>query len=152
MINETVEAIAAYFKAVGIRTKVIGEDPAAFNARRRAGKGPEAVYVGLDSNGAGAGATHPLQFIDSNYGSTMAFSVYSNPEYDKQMDEARVAVNDRKKEHEALKKGIKILYDDVARIPLYSYDPVFAMKANVDFLPMKRHPFEMVLIRNMTVR
>ena len=66
MINETVEAIAAYFKAVGIRTKLIGEDAAAFNARRRASKGPEAVYVGLDSNGAGAGGVHPLQFIDAN--------------------------------------------------------------------------------------
>ena len=61
-------------------------------------------------------------------------------------------VNDRKKEHEALKKGVKILYDDVARIPLYNYVPIFAMKGNVDFLPMKRHPFELVLGKNITVK
>jgi peptide/nickel transport system substrate-binding protein len=152
MINETVEAIAAYFKAVGIRTQLIGEEAAAFNARRRAAKGPEAVYVGFDSNGAGAGGVHPLQFIDTNYNTKGAFSVYANPEFDRLMDEARVAVNDRKKEHEAIKAGVKVLYDDAARIPLYSYDPIFAVKANVDFLPMKRHPFEMVLVKNITVK
>lgn len=152
MINETVEAIAAYFKAVGIRTQLIGEEAAAFNARRRAAKGPEAVYVGFDSNGAIAGGVHPLQFIDTNYNTKGAFSVYANPEFDKFMDEARVSVNDRKKEHEAIKAGAKVLYDDVARISLYSYDPIFAVKANVDFLPMKRHPFEMVLVKNITVK
>ncbi len=152
MINETVEAIASYFRAVGIRAKLVGEDAAAFNARRRAAKGPEAVYIGLDSNGAAAGGVHPLQFIDSNFGSDKAFSVYSNPEYDKLMDEARIAVSDRKKEHEALKKGVQILYDDAARIPLYSYDPVFAMKNNVDFQPLKKHPFEMVMVKNMKVK
>ena len=152
MINETVEAIAAYFKAVGIRTQLTGQEAAAFNARRRASKGPEAVYVGLDSNGAIAGGVHPIQFIDTNYNTKGAFSVYSNPEFDRLMDEARIAINDRKKEHEAIKGGMKVLYDDAARISLYSYDPVFAAKANVDFLPMKRHPFEMVLIKNMTVK
>jgi peptide/nickel transport system substrate-binding protein len=152
MINETTEAIAAYFQAIGIRTRLIGEDAAAFNARRRAAKARDAVYVGLDSNGAGAGGVHPLQLIDANYNTTKAFSVYSNPEFDRLMDEARAAVGDPKKEREALRNGMKILYDDVARIPLYNYVPIFAMKENIDFLPVKRHPFELTLIKNITVK
>jgi peptide/nickel transport system substrate-binding protein len=155
MINQTAETIAAYFKAVGIRAEIHGEEAAAFSARRRAAKASEGhnvVYVGLDSRGAMAGGVHPLQFLDAMFGTNRSFSPYSNPEFDKYMSEARTAINDLKEQNEAIRQGAKILHDDVAGIPLYNYVPIYAMKKNIDFLPQIRYPFEVLLVKNMSVK
>ncbi len=135
MMRETVEAIAAYYGAVGIRTQLVAEDVAAWNARRRAGKAPEAVYVGIDSNGAMAGSVDPTHFMTAILRTSAVFSVYSNPEYDKVMDEARATMDDAKR-GELIKKAVKIVHEDVGFIPIYSTVPIFAMKKNVDFFPI----------------
>jgi peptide/nickel transport system substrate-binding protein len=151
MIRETVEAIAAYFEAVGIRTKLLAEETEPWNARRRAGKAPTAVYVGLDSNGAMAGSVDPCHFMYTMLRTDAGFSVYGNPEYDKVMDEARATVDDAKR-GELIKKAVKIVHDDVAFLPLYNTVPIFAMKKNVDFSPTRKFPFELVRVRDITVK
>ena len=155
MMNQVAETVAAYFEAVGIRTQLRGMDPAAFSANRRTAKakeGSNVEYVGLDSRGAIMGGVHPLQFIDANYGTNGAFSPYTNPQWDKYADIARVSLGDREKQHEALKAGIKILCEDVAYIPLYNYVPVYAMQDYVEFKPMIRHPFEMIILKNADIK
>ena len=151
MMRETVEAIAAYFEAVGIRTKLLAEEVAAWNARRRAGKAPEAVYVGIDSNGAMAGSVDPCHFMTAILRTDAGFSVYSNPEYDKVLDEARATMDDAKR-GELIKKAAKIAHDDVAFIPIYSTVPIFAMKKNIDFSPTRKYPFELVRVKHITVK
>jgi peptide/nickel transport system substrate-binding protein len=155
MMDQVAETVASYFEAVGIRTKLRGLETGAFQANRRgamANKGSDIVYVGLDSRGAAAGGVSPVSFIGSNFETNGGFSVFSNPEFDKYMDIARSSITDIKKQGEAIKAAAQVLYDDCARIPLYSYVPIYAMKENVDFKPMKRHPFEMILLKNATIR
>jgi peptide/nickel transport system substrate-binding protein len=151
MIRETVEALAGYFEAVGIRTKLLAEEAAAWNARRRAGKEPTAVYVGIDANGAMAGSVDPCHFMTAMLRSDGQFSVYSNPEYDKVIDEARATMDDAKR-GELVKKAVKIVYDDAAFIPIYSSVPIFAMKKNVDFSPTRKFPFELIRVKHITVK
>jgi peptide/nickel transport system substrate-binding protein len=155
MMDQVAEAVASYFNAVGIKTQLRGMDSAAFSANRRAAKakeGPNVKYVGLDSRGAIMGGVHPLQFLEANYGTNGAFSPYTNPEWDKFSDMARVAINDRKTQDEALKAAIKVLYNDVAYIPLYNYVPVYAMKDYVEYDIMKHHPFELILLKNAHIK
>ena len=151
MMRETVEAIAAYFEAASIRTKLLAEEVSAWNARRRAGKGPEAVYVAIDSNGAMAGSVDPCHFMTAILRTDAGFSVYSNPEYDKILDEARATMDDAKR-GELIKKAARIAHDDVAFIPIYSTVPIFAMKKNVDFSPTRKYPFELVRVKHITVK
>ena len=151
MIRETVEAIAAYFEAVGIRTKLLAEETEPWNARRRAGKAPTAVYVGLDSNGAMAGSVDPCHFMTAILRTDAVFSVYSNPEYDKVLDEARATMDDSKR-GELIKKAAKIAHDDVAFIPIYNTVPIFAMKKNIDFSPTRKYHFELVRVKHITVK
>ena len=151
MMRETVEAIAAYFEAASIRTKLLAEEVSAWNARRRAGKGPEAVYVAIDSNGAMAGSVDPCHFMTAILRTDAGFSVYSNPEYDKVLDEARATMDDVKR-GELIKKAARIAHDDVAFIPIYSTVPIFAMKKNVDFSPTRKYPFELVRVKHITVK
>ena len=55
MSQETVEAIASYLEAVGIRTKLIGEDTAAMIARRNNALKPDAEYVAFYTAGVAGG-------------------------------------------------------------------------------------------------
>jgi len=155
MMNQVAETVAAYFNTVGIRTQLRGLEAAAFSANRRAAKakeGSDVVYVGLDSRGAGAGGVTPVSFIGSNYITNGPFSPYTNPEFDKYMDIASTSITDVKKRHEAIKAADKILFDDAGRIPIYNFVPIYAMKENIDFKPMKKHPFEMILLKNTTIK
>lgn len=151
MMRETVEAIAAYFEAVGIRTKLLAEDAEPWNARRRAAKAPTSVYVGLDANGAMAGSVDPCHFMTAMLRTDAGFSVYSNSEYDKVLDEARATMDDAKR-GELVKKAVKIAHDDVAFIPIYNTIPIYAMRKNVDFSPTRKFPFELMRVKNITVK
>jgi len=59
MSREVAEAIASYFEAIGIRTKLVGEEFVSFEKRQRASKGPEVEYVNLGTKGR-AGAQTPV--------------------------------------------------------------------------------------------
>jgi len=151
MIRETVEAIGAYFGEIGVRTELIGEDAAAFNARRRAARGPDASFVGFDSNGAMAGGVDPCHFVNFMFHTNMAFSVYSNPKFDEFMDQAR-STRDDKARGDLARKALRALYDDVGGIPIYSTVPIYGMKDNIDFKPIKKYPFDTVHVLNMSIK
>ena len=68
MTKEIVEAIASYWEAVGIRTKLIGEDTAASLARRNNALKPDAEYVAFYTAGV-AGGVDPTQPLNGYFNS-----------------------------------------------------------------------------------
>ena len=152
MAREMVEAIASYFEAVGIRTKLIGEEWAAHYARSRSvKKSPDAEYVAFNSVGFVAGAVEPSYILDIILTTEGGFSVYSNPEFDKVVAEARGTVNDAKR-GELIKKAVKIAHEDVPHIPICNIVSVYAMKRNIDFKPTLKFSFDLVLVKDITMK
>ena len=89
MSREVAEAIASYFEAVGIRTKLMGEENGHHHqARHRASRGPQVEYVAFFSAGR-SGASDPSYYLDLFFGENGAFSVYYNPEIEKMIVESR---------------------------------------------------------------
>lgn len=151
MIRETVEAIASYFEAVGIRTRLIGEEVGAYNARRRAAITRESEFVGLSAAGNVAGGVEPTYFLDMLLSSDGGFSVYSNPEFDKVIAEARITLDDARRK-ELIMKAVRIAHEEAAAIPIYNSVSLYAMKKNIDFVPTQKYPFDVVFVRNITIR
>jgi peptide/nickel transport system substrate-binding protein len=150
MSREICEAVASYFEAVGIRTQLIGEEQAAFYARRRAAKQPNAEFVCYFSGGL-AGAPDPAYNLSLYFSKDGAFSVYYNPELDTITAEARGTVNDAKRA-ELIKKAVAILQEEVPSIPIINNVTVFGMKKNVDFIPTKKHNMDLIQLKDITVK
>lgn len=150
MTRETAEAVASYFEAIGIRTKLIGEEYSAAYARRRASKGPEVEYVVVCGHGR-AGSPDPTYYIDLFFGAEGGMSVYYNPELEKVNAEGRATANDAKRA-ELIKKAIRIIHEDVGSIPVFNPVSVYAMKKNIDFKPTQEHVHDLVLIKDVTIR
>jgi len=150
MSNEICEAIASYFEAIGIRTKLVGEETAAFYARRRSAKNPNVDYVCYFSGGL-AGAPDPTYYLQLYFGTDGAFSVYSNPELDRIIAEARTTMSSAKRA-ELIKKAVRILYDEVAFIPIINNVSVYAMKKNIEFVPTQKHGMDLVLVKDIAVK
>jgi peptide/nickel transport system substrate-binding protein len=150
MSREIAEAVAAYFEAIGLRPKLVGEEYAAFFARRRAGKAPDAEYVVCGTSGR-AGAPDPTYYLDLFYSTDGGQSVYSNPEFDKIVAQTKATVDDTKRA-ELIKKAVRICYDDVAGIPIFSPVFVYAMKQNIDFKPTQKNAQDILLVKDITMR
>jgi peptide/nickel transport system substrate-binding protein len=150
MSREGAEAIASYFEAVAIRTKLIGEEYAAHLSRRRASKGPEAEYVGYIAGGR-SGGPDPSYYLDLWYGSDGGFSLYSNSEYDMIVAEAKRAVDDVKR-GEIIKKAARSIHEEMASIPIFNAVYLYAMKENIDFNPTQNYTLPLILIKDATIR
>jgi peptide/nickel transport system substrate-binding protein len=154
MAREGAESVASYFEAVGIRTKLIGEEWAAAQARRRSAKVSEAAlnveYVSFLSEGR-SGGSDPSYNLDLFYTKGGGFSVYSNPEIEKLTAEAKATVDDLKR-GELIKKAVRIIHEDVATIPVFNTVAVYAMKTNIEFKPTQKHAQDLLLIRDVTMR
>ena len=150
MLGEISDAIASYFAAVGIKTNLVGQDMGAFYATRTASKKPDAEFVALFAAGA-AGEPTPINNMRSYFTKGGGFSVYTNPELEKIITEGVSTIDDAKMEV-LVKRAMKILHDEVAYIPIFSTMSIFAMKKNIDFVPVLRHNMDMLLLKNMTVK
>jgi ABC-type transport system substrate-binding protein len=60
------------------------------------------------------------------------------------------AINDNNRE-ELIKKAVKIIYEDVASIPIFNTVIVYGMKKNIDFKPTQKFALELILIKDVTV-
>jgi peptide/nickel transport system substrate-binding protein len=149
MVREIAEAIASYFEAVGIRTKLVGEEFAALLARRRASKTPDAEFVYIFSLPVAGGPTS-IYFLSSSFTAQGNTSVYFNPKYESVINEARATVDDTKRA-ELVKRAVKILHEDVALIPIFNMVTVFVMKENIDFKPT-RYYTDPIHIKDITVK
>jgi peptide/nickel transport system substrate-binding protein len=153
MAREVVEAIASYLGAVGIRTKLIGEEYAAAVARLRASRGPDAAtieYVCFRSSGR-PGGSDPSYYMSLYLGSEGGFSAHSNPELDKLIAQALATMDDIKR-GEIIKKATWLVHEEVATIPIYNMVSLYGMKKNIDFKPTQRHITDLLLIRDITIR
>jgi peptide/nickel transport system substrate-binding protein len=150
LTRETSEAIASYFEAVGIRTKLVGEEYATAYARRRSAKGPDVEYVAVIGHGR-AGGPDATYYVDLFFGMEAPLGVYYNPELDKVNAVGRQTVDDKERAV-LIKKAIKIIYDDVASIPLYNPVYVYAMKKNIDFVPTIGIVHNLVLLKDVTLK
>jgi peptide/nickel transport system substrate-binding protein len=150
MTKEIVEAIGSYWDAVGIRTKLVGEDTAATLARRTASVKPDAVYVGFYTAGA-AGGVDPIQPLNSYFNAEGRSPVYTTPELTKVIKEGLTTVDDKKRAV-LIQKAVKMVYDDVGIIPIHNTMTVWAMKKNVDYTPTLKVNFDFMYIKNMSVK
>jgi peptide/nickel transport system substrate-binding protein len=153
MIREIAEAIAAYFEAVGIKTKLVGEEQAAYRARQRAAQGSkaaEAVFVNWGTGGR-AGSVDPSQSLYVYFSKEGGFSVYTHPEAEPIIDEAKMTADDTKR-GELIKKAVRIVHEDVASIPVFNNVIVYAMKKNVDFRPTEKFQFDVLFVKDITVK
>jgi peptide/nickel transport system substrate-binding protein len=148
--KEGAEAISAYFEAVGIRTKLVGEEPVKNLSRHRAAKAPEAEYVGFFSGGR-SGSVDPTFYMELFFGAGGGFSVYNNPELDKLVTEAKAPLGDAKRA-EMIKKATWMIHEDVASIPICNAVVVYGMKKNIDFKPTQKHAMELVLIKDVDIK
>jgi peptide/nickel transport system substrate-binding protein len=150
MSRELAEAVGSYLEVVGLRPKLSGEENASYMARRRGAKAPDADYVACGPNGR-AGAPDPTYYLDLFYASEGGQSVYSNPEFDRVVAEAKATPNDAKRA-ELIKKAVKIGYDDVAGIPVFSPVFVYGMQKNIDFKPTQKNAQDLVLVKDITIK
>lgn len=150
MSRETAEVIASYFEAVGIKTRLVGEEWLAALSRLRASKGPEVEYVNLWAGGR-AGSPDASYFMDLFYSADGGFSVYYNPEADKVILEARGTWDDTKR-GDLIKKAVRMIHEDVATIPIFNVVNVYAMKKNIDFKPTQKWLMDLLLAKDVTMR
>jgi peptide/nickel transport system substrate-binding protein len=150
MMREVAEAIASYFEAVGIRTKLVAQEYSAWYATFRASKGPEAEYVAYWLGGR-AGSVEPAYNLDLFFGSEGGFSIYSNPELDKIIAQTKATV-DNTKRGELIKKAVKIIQEEVPTILIFNTVAVYAMKNNIDFKPTQNYFVDLALVKDMTIK
>jgi peptide/nickel transport system substrate-binding protein len=150
MQQEIAEGVAGYWEAVGIRTKLLGEETAASLARRRTAQKPDAEYVALytASYAGGADPTQPLNFY---FSSVSANPVYTTPEITKVIADGRSTMDDKKRA-ELIKKAVKLIYDDVGIIPIINAVSVYGMKKNVVFTPTKGVNFDFLFVKDMALK
>jgi peptide/nickel transport system substrate-binding protein len=150
MTRETAEAVASYLEAVGIRTKLVGEEFAAWYSRYDASKTVDGDFVGIHAH-TRAGAVDPGYTLEMMFGSNGRYSLYSNPELDKVAAEARSTMDDAKRA-EIVKKAVRMIQQDVATIPLFNNVVLYCMKKNVDFKPTQKTNNDLMLVKDVTVR
>jgi peptide/nickel transport system substrate-binding protein len=150
MSREIAEAVASYFEAVGIRTKLVGEEFMPGTTRQRAAKGPDAVYVAFAMHGR-AGSPDPTYYLDLFFSKEGSFSTYNNPELDKLTAEARAMANDAKRAA-IIKKAVKIVHDDVPSIPIFNGVAVYGMKKNIEFKPTQKSAHDAILVKDVMIK
>ena len=150
MSQETVEAVASYWDAVGIRTKLIGEDTAAMISRRNNALKPDAEYVAFYTAGV-AGGVDPVQPLNAYFSADGSRPVFTTPDITKVIREARNTMNDKKRA-ELIKKAVKMIQDEAGFIPIHNTISNYAMKKNIDFIPTKGTNFDYLLVKDMTMK
>jgi peptide/nickel transport system substrate-binding protein len=150
MTQETVEMIASYWAAVGIRVKLAGQETEAMLADRKKALDPKAVALMFYTVGMSGGVdpTHAIRNYLTSEGSRPG---YSNPESDKIMVQARSTMNNKERA-ELIKKAARIIHDDVGYIPVFTAVSVYAMKKNIDFIPTKGINFDYMYVKDINIK
>jgi peptide/nickel transport system substrate-binding protein len=151
--KETTEAVVNYLNAVGIKCKVQGIEIVTFldKIRGQWHNKPDGVFIGITTTPMAHepyGVSGALQI----YKSTMPLSTYNNPDFDTIVNQV-YSTMDEAKRSDLIKQALRIKYDDVATIPLWSMVEVYGMKKNIDFTPTRGGPTStlMMLVSNVKV-
>lgn len=146
--REMAEAVALYFKAVGIDVSLQGLDSGQIIELVRKSRTDESVNQIFISAMPMAGLDPTEAF--AAYYSGSAFSVYKNAQFDQQYELMSNELNDAKR-GDYIKAGARILHEDVATIPIWTAVSVYAMKPNIDYLPTQR-TFPLMLLKNVRIQ
>ena len=55
-------------------------------------------------------------------------------------------------DYPGLQKGVRVVHEEVASIPIFNMIPVYAMKKNIDLTPTQKVPHDLVLVKDITMR
>jgi peptide/nickel transport system substrate-binding protein len=149
MLKEVAEAIASYFEVVGIKTKLEAIEWASYLDRYRKARTPESVWVSLHGHGR-AGGTDPSTTMQLHFTKDGGFSLYTHPELEKLVVEAKSTINDAKRA-EVIKKATKLIDEEVASIPIFNYVAVYVMKKNIDFNPLLGRGQDLIHVRDIKI-
>ena len=149
MLKEVAEAIASYFEAAGIKTKLEAIEWAAYLDRYRKARTPESVWVSLHTHGR-AGGADPSTTMQLHFTKDGGFSLYTHPELEKLVVEAKSTMNDAKRA-EVIKKATRLIDDEVASIPIFNNVSVYVMKKNIDFKPLLGRGQDLIHVRDIKI-
>ena len=148
-LKEVVEAVVLYLGAISVRCKVEGLDPTKFMERVRDTwhGNPQAVFVGV----SGPPITQypdPTIALEAGFWSKTAISLYSNPEFDKLLDEMKGTLDDAKRA-EVIKKAVRLIHDDVATVLIAASKMVFATKPKINYTATLKTNYALMLLKEI---
>jgi peptide/nickel transport system substrate-binding protein len=151
-VKETTEAVALYLNAVGIKCKVEGLEFVKWMRilMKTWHNNPKEKVVVVDTFPM-ANTMEPIWVLDVSFKSSSEFSLYSNPEIDKIAEEGRSTLDDEKRA-ELVKKGMRLLHEDVASVHLWGKATVYSMKKNINYTPTRKTDFPLMLVKDITVK
>lgn len=136
--SEVAQAVAGYWEKIGIKVNLNLMPSATFLPHIRPYEHKTGLLISAWSVYTGEGITMMNQHCytyDQEKGTGSANrGHYSNPEVDKLIDEA-MQESDKERRAELTKEIDQITHDDVAYIPLYVQENIFAVKDDVDYTP-----------------
>jgi len=150
MSKEVGEAVAQYMTAVGIRTKVVNEEYAAWIARTMQSTSrnkPNELYplgYGMSYGPATSDTPYTGWFYLSCANDSHAWTC--DPEFDKQIAQLKNEP-DQKKAETLVKSMAREAYDEQWHIFIYRNVAVYAMKDRIDFTPTAQSQY--VELRNL---
>jgi peptide/nickel transport system substrate-binding protein len=141
--REVCQVIADQLRKAGVRTELVVQEFAVW-------WGPEGVNGGkLPFYYVGRPAVDADTLYEQYFRSGVTKRIqYTNPEFDKLIDEEQTA-GDMKKRIELLRQAGRILMEDVPYVPLYTLAEIYGVAQNVIW---KATPGESVLAYDMTIR
>jgi peptide/nickel transport system substrate-binding protein len=148
-VRETAEAAALYLKAVGIDAQLQALDSGQMMDLVRKSRTDEAAnHIGIVS--MPMANADSLETLAIAYYSKSPFSLYRNEPFDR-LFEAAASETDVNKRGDILRKAVAIMHADVATIPLWSTVSVYAMKRNIDYVPVKK-TFPLMYLTRISLR
>jgi peptide/nickel transport system substrate-binding protein len=131
--DQICQAIGQFFTRIGVKTSVETAPPSLVVPR--AAKGELSIYF---TGGPTLDAYSPLKLTlmtpdkAKNTGSANRLS-YSNPEFDKIMDEVLVTMDDARRK-DLLAKAVQMLMADVPVLPLFHQSQTWASRKDINYL------------------
>jgi peptide/nickel transport system substrate-binding protein len=148
-IRQTVEAVALYFHAIGIKAEPRGHEIIdLIKLIRKAHADPSVPFAAVFANYV-ANTASPVDALGLSFWSKSPFAMYNNPAFDKPYEEAKRTL-DNTKRGELIRQAIKVLDHDKIIYTLWDNVDVYAMNAKVHFKPTHKS-LPMLLLNDMRV-
>lgn len=147
-LRETAEAVAIYLGQAGFNLSVETLEPSKFlETVRNVSGDPAAEFIGLSAL-PWANQSDPTEALAVAFHSRVPFSPFRSAEVDALIDAARAEVNPENRDP-LIRDAYRQLYDDVAIVPLWNFQAVYATAPGVDFTPTAQF-FPIVTLRHVT--
>lgn len=150
-LRETVGVVATQLAKIGIRVEVEGYDPPKMASILRANAADRSKVTFLMLTPLMlANYSDPADALSFAFHSGSPFSAYVNKEFDGLVGRAAATLDDTARGNLVRQAG-RIMYDDVAALPLWNAVSVFAMKPGVDIVPISGST-QLLPLKNIKVK